>query len=99
MSEVLITTGYNFEGYHIVKYLGIVSANLMMKNYSNSMWQSKMDEDLGKMQNDVIKKLTSKTISVSGNGIIGLQFYQFDLVGGRCFSGSATAVLLAKEKN
>lgn len=98
MGEVLITTGYNFEGYRIVKYLGIVSANLIIKDYLGGL-RFDAEENLEKIQDKSIKRLTNKTIALGGNGIIGLQFNQFDMGVRSCFSFIATAVLLGKEKN
>ncbi|MCJ7836026.1 YbjQ family protein [Cuneatibacter sp. NSJ-177] len=100
MSEVLITTGYNFEGYHIVKYLGVVSANLNPKYYLGDMLK-KVDVDnvFKKIKAEALERLTEEAIALGGNGVIGLQWHQFEFGIVPCLSCIATAVLLVKEKN
>lgn len=99
MSELLVTTGYNFEGYQIVKYLGVVSATLNPKYYLDGVLMVDVDNVFKKMKTEAMKRLTEETSALGGNGVIGLQWHQFEFGIVPCLSCIATAVLLGKEKN
>ena len=99
MSEVLITTGFKFEGYHIVKYLGIVSASVWPKPYLGRTCRIDVDTVFKKIQTEAMKRLTEEANALGGNGVIGLQWNQIEIGITPSLSWVATAVLLEKEKN
>lgn len=80
---MLITTGYNFEGYDIVKYLDVLSASVVIGTGMFSSANASIADFFGtrsdsyerKLQNaknDAIEELKKQTTSRGGNAIIGI---------------------------
>lgn len=101
MDNVMITTGYNFERYRIVKYLGVVHSVVNIAKCSRvNVFNSKDEEECYQISIDeMMRDLTRKTRVLKGNGMIGLQVTQMkekDFLLG-CLVGIATAVRIEKE--
>ena len=98
MGRVLMTTGYNFERYKIVKYLGVMTVNVSPWNYikkSNLMSPDAFQSAI----NEGVEILTQRTVALGGNGMIGMQFQQFMITSmSSCIVCVATAVLLEKQE-
>ncbi|WP_434311444.1 hypothetical protein [Hominifimenecus sp. rT4P-3] len=101
MDNVLITTGYNFERYKIVKYLGVVHSVInIAKCVGPSTFLKIGEEECYQISIDeMMRDLTRRTRALKGNGIIGLQVSKMkDLgTGFGCIVGIATAVQIEKE--
>ena len=98
MGQLLMTTGYNFERYRIVKYLGVISVTVNPYEY----FKKARLEGIDRYQcavNDEVKLLMQRAVDLGGNGMIGLRFQQFmdTSMSSRLFC-SATVVLLEKEE-
>lgn len=98
MDNMMITTGYNFEGYRIVEYLGIVAADLFYRDYEGLFSFKKDSEIIPDVRADAIKELQRKTEALGGNAIIGYTGFLQNAVGefSTCFSSTATAVRIEK---
>lgn len=102
----MLTTGYNFEGYRIKKYYGIVSGHIVMGTGflselssslsdllgdSDSLFAHKMDRAKG----EAIKTLIEKSVTKGGNALIGIDFdyaiFQNNMIG---ISANGTSVLI-----
>ncbi|MCJ7836020.1 YbjQ family protein [Cuneatibacter sp. NSJ-177] len=97
MNKVMITMGYNFEGYRIVEYLGIVAVDMIIDPKDVRQFGEKhINEVYTRMREDAIKILKQKVIDLGGNGIIGFNNYiqSPNPAYPRGFSCMATAVRL-----
>lgn len=107
--EFMVTTGYYFEGYRIVKYIEIVHGEAVMgsgflsepaANISNLFWSSseafvgKISEAKGTAQ----ERLVMNGIVMGANAVIGIDFditiFGNNMVG---VSANGTAVIIEKE--
>lgn len=81
----MLTTGYNFEGYEIHKYVGIVSEEVVIGTGVFSELSASLSDFLGdssgafskklkQAKNSALKKLVSTSITKGGNAIIGIDF-------------------------
>lgn len=81
----LLTSGYNFEGYKIVSYYGIVSGEVVMGTGFLSEFSASINDFLGSTSEEFSEKIVkakeiaiSKMINVScargGNAVIGVDF-------------------------
>jgi len=84
-SDYMLTTGYNFEGYKITKYKGIVSGEVLLGTGLFSEFSADISDIFGtestlfsdKLENAKkisLKKLVGKSIEAGGNAIIGVDF-------------------------
>ena len=66
MEDVMATTGYNFEGYRIVEYYGIVFTNI---EYHNSNNRDEKQRDGVVLEG--IERLKRQVKALGGNAMIG----------------------------
>ncbi len=85
ISQHTLTSGYNFEGYSIKKYNGIISGHVVMgtgfmsevKASFSDVFGVQSDAFANKLENTkhlALNKLIAKSISLGGNAIIGVNF-------------------------
>lgn len=83
--EQLLTTGYDFSGYKISKYLGIVSGEVVLGTGFLSEFSASVsdllgasswafEEKLDTAKQAAVEKLTMKSVKAGGNAIIGIDF-------------------------
>ncbi len=81
----LSTTGYNFDGYIIYRYIGIVSSEYVLGTGSISEWSASVSDSLGihskKMENKIatakmeaMNTLCKRAVKAGANSIIGVKF-------------------------
>ena len=81
----ILTTGYNFEGYNIVKYIGIISGETVLGAGFLSEFSASFSDILGDessaftdkleaAKNTALDKLSVKSMEKGGNAIIGIDF-------------------------
>lgn len=85
ISNMILTNGYNFEGYHIKKYIGVISGEVVLGTGFISEFSAALSDLFGE-SNDAfankleaakeaaIRKLKIKAIDNGGNAIIGIDF-------------------------
>lgn len=84
VDNALLTTGYNFEGYEIVSYHGIVTGNIVigtgflseLSAGISDLFGSQSDKFSGKMyeaEQYAHTLLIQRTVEVGGNAVIGVQ--------------------------
>lgn len=84
-NDILLTSGYNFEGYSITEYLGVFSGECALDiNYStsagtkiNDFWNSKKNiycDNLKIAKDKALEKLIVQVGYAGGNAIIGTNF-------------------------
>ena len=80
LSEMLITSGFNFDGYTIKKYSGYISGDDCVTIPRNSFWgdKRKLDEELCpalvKIRRQAIKELKEAAYALGCNAVIGVDF-------------------------
>lgn len=109
---MLITTGYNFEGYDIVKYLDVLSASVVIGTGMLSSANASVADFFGtrsnsyerKLQdakNAAINELKNQTSSRGGNAIIGIDIdyttFGADIIG-VIANGTAVKIKESEEK-
>lgn len=113
-SEVLknfkYTTGYDFEGYKIKEYKGIVSGEVVLGTGFLSEWSASISDTFGTQSNmfankmvqakqGAMKKLTENALIKGGNALIGVDFdyitFSNNILG---VSANGTAVVIEKEE-
>ena len=109
---MLLTTGYNFEGYDIVKYLDVLSASVVLGTGMFSSANASIADFLGtrsdsyerKLQeakNAAIEELKKQTASRGGNAIIGIDIdyttFGSDIIG-VIANGTAVKIKESEEK-
>ena len=83
--EFLVTTGYNFEGYHIERYIDVISAGVVQgtgifAEFSadvNDLFGLESQSFAGKVsvcREAAMKMLESKAISIGANALLGIDF-------------------------
>lgn len=83
--DQMLTTGYDFSGYHITKYVGIVSGEVVLGTGFLSEFSASVsdlfgassgafEEKLDTAKKAAIEKLTIKSVKEGGNAIIGVDF-------------------------
>lgn len=96
----LVTTGYQFDGYQIERYLGIVSGQSVLGTGFFTDLSSSFDDLLGtespilieKMElarENALQRMTTRSIQRGGNAIIGIDF-DITILGGNMISITAT---------
>lgn len=109
LSNHLLTTGINFEGYRITKYHGIVSGETVLGTGFLSEINASVDDFFGNPSNDFSNKMksakniainimVSQSIANGGNATIGINF-NYITIGKNMFgvSVNGTSVTIEKE--
>lgn len=107
--HMLTTTGYNFEGYKIVKYIGVISAETVLGTSALSDLTSSVADFFGgksisyttaltKAKTDALQKLIKRASGVGANALIGIA-YNISVIGNNMLIAScdATAVVVELE--
>lgn len=106
--NIMLNTGYNFEGYNIVNYCGIVSAESVLGTGMFSEFSLAVNDFLGttsdtyqnKLANakqDALEKLKLIAASINANAIIGIDFDVLTLSNNALVvSANGTAVKIVK---
>ena len=76
---MLITSGFNFDGYRVVKYSGYISGDDCVTLPRNTFWgNNKLDENLCgalvKIRRQAIKELKEAAYDLGCNAVIGVDF-------------------------
>lgn len=85
LENYMLTTGYDFSGYRITKYIGIVSGQVVLGTGFLSEFtasfadffgeeSNKFAEKLEKAKNAAVEKLIIKSADKGGNAVIGVDF-------------------------
>lgn len=80
MSEMLITSGFNFDGYTITKYSGYISGDdAVQVDRGGSFWSSsnigdKLLESMVKIRRVAIQELKEQAFALGCNAVIGVDF-------------------------
>lgn len=85
LERIFITTGYNFQGYDITKYLGVLSGDVVIGTGMLTEISASLSDFLGlnsekfamKMEegkNIATKKLLKKALTLGADGVIGIDF-------------------------
>lgn len=108
ISQHMLTSGYNFEGYKIVKYINIVSGQTVIETGFINEFKANVSDTFGMESNtfsnrlenakqSALNKLISKSISIGGNALIGVDFdyitFSNNMIG---VSANGTSVLIEK---
>ena len=105
----LLTSGYNFEGYKIISYNGIISGEVVLGTGFLSEFSASISDFLGSMSDNFGTKMkqakniaTSKMIDASiakgSNAIIGVDF-DYVTLGNNMIAVSANGTSVTIEKN
>jgi len=108
ISNHKLTTGYNFDGYKIVKYISVISGNVVLGTGLFSEFFASIDDVLGttstpfenkmeKAKETAINKLVLKSATIGGNALIGVDFDFFTLNNNMiAVSANGTSVVIEK---
>lgn len=109
--NIMLTTGYNFEGYSIVSYLGLASGDVVLGTGFLSEFSASVSDFLGEKSKVfankmIIAKQAAKSILIKdavlkgGNAIIGINFdyitFSNNIIG---ISVNGTIVIIEESKN
>jgi len=109
--EFLLTTGYNFEGYKITKYLNIVNSEIVLGTGFLSELSASVNDVLGtsslvmsgklsKAKRIVQDQLVELSLKKGANALIGIDFdistFHNNLI---VVSGNGTAVIIEREED
>lgn len=104
-----LTTGYNFEGYNIKEYLGVISGSTVVGTGLFSEFFASGSDLLGtesnafsdkmeQVKDSAMKKLLLKSTKIGGNALIGIDYdfinFSSNMIG---VSANGTAVVIEKE--
>lgn len=106
--KILITTGFNFEGYRIVKYLNIVNGEIVLGTGFLSELSASVNDMLGTASGTIGGKLSKakqvvqthlieKSIGRGANALIGVDF-DISILGNNMLIVSATGTAVVIEK-
>lgn len=81
----MVTTGYDFQGYSIKKYIDVVSCEYvigtgvfseLMASFSDTFGTSSnaFSDKIAKAKQEVLKQMKDKSIDIEGNALIGIDF-------------------------
>lgn len=108
--EILVTTGYNFEGYHIKEYLNLIHGEIVIGTGYYSELTASISDIFGLSSNAFKGKLVqakkavedqmiTNAVVVGANAIISVDFdiltFSNNMI---AVSGNGTAVVVEKEK-
>ncbi len=106
LNNILLTTGYNFTGYRITKYIGLLNASVVLGTGFLSEISAEISDTLGiesdrfsqkveQAKSSTQTKLKQKALAVKANGIIGID-YDIFMVGnnmiGVSINGTAVTI-------
>ena len=79
LAEMLITSGFNFDGYKIKRYSGYISGDDCVTLPRDNFWgKNKVDENLCgalvKIRREAIKELNEAAYNLGCNAVIGVDF-------------------------
>lgn len=78
ISQILLTSGYNFEGYKIIKYSDYISGDGTVQIPRSGMFggdnNSNLSDAIGKIRKQAIINLKEEAYALGCNAIIGLDF-------------------------
>lgn len=85
LKDFMLTTGYEFSGYHIVKYNGIVSGQVVLGTGFLSEFSASFSDFFGSesykfadkleaAKNAAIERMVEKSVDEGGNALIGVDF-------------------------
>ena len=82
MSQMLITSGFNFDGYHIVKYSGYISGDdaisvdrgMAVFGAGGTNVKDKLMESLAIIRRNALRELKEAAYDVGCNAVIGVDF-------------------------
>ena len=79
LSNMLITSGFSFEGYHITKYSGYISGDDCVTIPRDNFWgNNKVEENLCgalvKIRRQALKELKEAAYALGCNAVIGVDF-------------------------
>lgn len=108
LNDHLVTTGYQFEGYHIKEYLGIVSGEAalgtgMFSGFSASMSSLTGSEShvygerISAAKNAAMRNLIKQSSLLGGNALIGIDFDYLVIDTLICVIANGTSVKIEKE--
>lgn len=101
-----LTSGYNFEGYRIVKYCDVLSSSVVMGTGMFSELEASITDMFGtksrefsqkieKAKQDAKEQLMNQSANIGGNAIIGLDYNVFSLAANMiAVTAHGTAVLI-----
>lgn len=106
--EHLLTSGFNFEGYRIVSYNGIVSGEVVMGTGFLSEFSASINDFLGstsaefsekivKAREMALSKMINASVAKGGNAIIGVDF-DYTTFGNNMIAVSANGTSVVIEK-
>ncbi|MDE6851515.1 MAG: YbjQ family protein [Lachnospiraceae bacterium] len=110
-ARFLCNTGYNFEGYHITEYIGLVSSEIALGTGFLTELSMSINDALGSQSNafeekmslakkKVLDSLMVKAMEKRANAVIGLKYDIFTLANNMLVvSLNATAVYIEKSDN
>lgn len=105
----MLTTGYNFEGYTIKEYIGVISGETVLgTGFMSEVFASASDflgeestafsDKMRKAKMSAMDKLIRQSVAIGGNGIIGVDFdyinFANNMIG---VSVNGTAVVVEKD--
>ena len=108
VNEQMITTGYNFEGYRILEYKGVVSGETVIgTGFLSELFASSSDlfgmesnsfsGKMRKVKESALVKLKAQSVQSGGNAIIGVDFdyinFSNNMIG---VSANGTSVVVKK---
>lgn len=106
ISNHKLTTGFNFDGYKITKYIAVISGNVVLGTGLFSEFVGSISDVLGttstpfenkmeKAKEIAIEKLIIKSATIGGNAIIGVDFDFFTLSNNMiAVSANGTSVII-----
>lgn len=79
MSQMLITSGFNFDGYKITKYSGYISGDDAMSVERGYAWanvsvRNKLMESLTQIRRNALRELKEAAYDLGCNAVIGVDF-------------------------
>lgn len=85
INSLMATTGYDFQGYKIIKYIDIISCEYVLGTGFFSEFSASFSDTFGTSSNafsnkiatakrKVLKRMKSETVEVRGNALIGIDF-------------------------
>lgn len=104
----MLTSGYNFEGYKITSYNGIVSGEVVMGTGFLSEFSASITDFFGKTSEEfsikmmqakemAVSKMTDASVAKNGNAIIGVAF-NYTAFGNNMIGVSANGTSVVIEK-
>ena len=105
-----ITTGFNFDGYRVTKYISVISGNVVLGTGLLSEFIGSINDVLGttstpfenkmeKAKEIALEKLINKSATIGGNALIGVDFDFFTLSNNMmAVSANGTSVVIEESQ-